>query len=81
MEIDYIRTQKIPRDYRFKYLPTVSLIEKLTPRSKGSTLQDIFIFCSTRGEAVKKTNEQVTMTSGHELHLRRYAKRSRARKL
>ena len=73
--------KKILRDYRFKCSPTVSLIEQLTPRSNESTLQDLFLFCSIRGEAVKNTNEQITMTAGHKLHAHRYAKQSRARNL
>ena len=38
------------------------------------TLQNLFPFCSTSGESVKKTNEQITMKAGHELHVHRYAK-------
>ena len=49
--------------------------------TKFKRLDFTFIFCSTKSEVVKKTNGQITMTPGHELHVHRYAKQSRARNL
>ena len=44
--------------------------------TKIKSLDFTFLFCSTKGEAVKKI-----MTPGHELHVHRYVKQSRARNL
>ena len=49
--------------------------------TKIKSLDFTFLFCSTKGEAVKKINGRIIMTLGHELHVHRYAKQSRARNL
>ena len=49
--------------------------------TKIKRLDFTFIFCSTKGEVVEKTNGQITMTPEHELYVHRYAKQSRARNL